>query len=670
MIPEQPCRSQLEHLSFEVASGSSSMRDASHPGRARLRPDAMTEMQKNKNLQRSSDSAGTECAPEHFPTKWPPVRRGKCDKTKGLERRHAAGRMLLVAVALWLCLISDAATAVPRPANPAAAIAANGDLHDAAFRGKGRAREARPLGHARPAPDFGPRSQLGSGKVGERHHDRRPRKRDSAHDKSPDKPRGTDHSGKPDRRKDDHKDARKPPRAHEHDRKKPRRFACFGGRVDNGACICRGGARAQRLGATMHYVCAPLRTVRGTPLLPLAAGAAAGTAAAGPAAAPPPERGGQSAARATETRPGEVLFWLDNALPENTESRIARRLGLEILSRTRSRLIGRRFVHARIRDDRPVSDVVALLRGEREISGPQPNFVYRQQQGEGLAGGTGLHQYALERIAWRDASRSASGRGAVVAIIDTGLDRTHPDLAGADIREFDTSESHAADDKAHATSLAGIIAGRNTTVGIAPDARILSLRAFTSTPGGVVGSTASILKALETAVAKGARILNLSFAGPRDPSLEKAIEAAARRNLILVAAAGNAGHGAPPAFPAAYPEVIAVTATDAGDRLYEVANTGPYVAIAAPGVDILVPVPGGTHDLKSGTSYAAAHVSAIVALMLELDPRLSSEAARRRLAAGAVDLGAPGKDEEFGAGRVNAALSLSANTSATSARRD
>lgn len=581
-----------------------------------------------------------------------------------LNGRRAAARILLAACILGPCLVSVPADAFPRPGD--IGVRMSSDLHDSAFRGRGRGRDARPQEHARRVPDFAARSQLGSGKADDRHRHRLPRKRDNAgHEDGADKPRGKDQAGKPRQPKTGHHGPQKPQRAHEHDRKKYKRYACVGGRLHNGACICRGGGIAQRVGATLHRICMPSRTARALPVLPLAATAAASAAAATPSVAKGTERNEPvSAARAAEARPDEVLFWLDNALPENTEARIARRLGLEILSRTRSQLIGRRFVHARIRGGKPVADMVADLRGEREISGPQPNFVYRQQGGNGNSG-NGLRQYALDRIGWREASRTATGRGAVVAIIDTGLDRAHPDLVDADIREFDAGGNSAADDKAHATALAGIIAGRNTTLGIAPDARILSLRAFSSTPGGVIGSTATVLKSFETAVAKGARILNLSFAGPRDPSLQKAIEAASKRDIILVAAAGNSGHGAPPAFPAAYPEVIAVTATDSGDSLYEGANTGPYVAVAAPGVDVLVPVPGAAHDLKSGTSYAAAHVTGIVALMLELDPRLSPESARSRLSAGAVDLGLPGKDEEFGAGRVNAALSLGANVTSS-----
>jgi subtilisin family serine protease len=159
-------------------------------------------------------------------------------------------------------------------------------------------------------------------------------------------------------------------------------------------------------------------------------------------------------------------------------------------------------------------------------------------------------------------------------------------------------------------------------------------------------------------VSQGARVLNLSFAGPPDPLFHRAVKAAYDRRTIIVAAAGNAGPVAPPAYPAAYEEVIAVTATDSADRLYSQANHGAYIAIAAPGVDILAPSVGRAHELRTGTSFAAAHVSGIIALMLERNPQLSPETARMALIAAASDLGPPGRDDEFGAGRANAYGSL------------
>src|SRR6185436_18134148 len=127
---------------------------------------------------------------------------------------------------------------------------------------------------------------------------------------------------------------------------------------------------------------------------------------------------------------------------------------------------------------------------------------------------------------------------------------------------------------------------------------------------------------LEWAVAKGAQVINMSFAGPRDPILEQAIRGLKDKGIILIAASGNAGPKSPPLFPAADPNVIAVSATDVDDRTYKNAVRGKHVAIAAPGVDILVPAPEGGYQLTTGTSVAAAHISGVVALLLERDGSL------------------------------------------------
>ena len=154
-------------------------------------------------------------------------------------------------------------------------------------------------------------------------------------------------------------------------------------------------------------------------------------------------------------------------------------------------------------------------------------------------------------------------------------------------------------------------------------------------------------------MSQGARIVNMSFAGPHDPSLERALKAAYDKGIVLIAAAGNAGPKSPPLYPGADPNVIAVTATDVDDKLFTGANRGKYVAVAAPGVDILVPAPDGAYQLTTGTSVAAAEVSGIVALLLERNPRLTPADVRRILTASAKRLGAGDRDDNFGSGLVD-----------------
>src|SRR5204862_4088911 len=105
---------------------------------------------------------------------------------------------------------------------------------------------------------------------------------------------------------------------------------------------------------------------------------------------------------------------------------------------------------------------------------------------------------------------------------------------------------------------------------------------------------------------KGARVINMSFAGPYDPMLQVAMKNARAKGVVLIAASGNLGPNSAPLYPAADPNVIAVTATDQNDQLFSMAVRGPHVAVAAPGVDVVVPAPDATDQLTTGTSVAAA----------------------------------------------------------------
>jgi len=130
--------------------------------------------------------------------------------------------------------------------------------------------------------------------------------------------------------------------------------------------------------------------------------------------------------------------------------------------------------------------------------------------------------------------------------------------------------------------------------------------------------------------------------------------------MVLIAAVGNAGPKSPPLYPAADPNVIAVTATDTEDALFSGANRGNYIAVAAPGVDILAPAPDGAYQFTTGTSVAAAEVSGVAALLIERNPALTPADVRRILTSTAKDLGPKGKDRDFGAGLVNALEAVTA----------
>ena len=166
------------------------------------------------------------------------------------------------------------------------------------------------------------------------------------------------------------------------------------------------------------------------------------------------------------------------------------------------------------------------------------------------------------------------------------------------------------------------------------------------------------------AINKGARIINMSFAGPYDPMIQLAMRNAAAKGVILIAASGNMGPKSPPLYPAADPNVIAVTATDESDSLFTQAVRGPHLAVAAPGVNVMVPAPADTYQLTTGTSVATAHISGVVALMLERNAKLTPADVRKILSASAKRLG---PSNQFGAGLVDPVRAIEMATPRSSA---
>jgi subtilisin family serine protease len=312
------------------------------------------------------------------------------------------------------------------------------------------------------------------------------------------------------------------------------------------------------------------------------------------------------------------------------------------------------FHRWRITDQRPVADVVRALEADTDVRAAQPNYRFTLQQTQGRAADD--YQYAFAKLRLPEAHRLATGDSVLVAVIDSGVDTAHPELADVIAGSFDATD-RPEPPAHHGTGVAGTIAAHALLTGVAPAARILAIRAFATPTGkGDEGESTSLalLKSIDWAVSNGARVINMSFTGPRDPELALALAAAAKKGVVLVAAAGNAGPKSAPLYPAADPNVIAVTATDPEDKLFVRSSRGRHIAVAAPGVDILAPAPSDTYQIMTGTSVAAAQVSGIVALLLETKPDLTPQAVRKALLSSARDLGPKGRDDQFGAGLADA----------------
>jgi subtilisin family serine protease len=355
----------------------------------------------------------------------------------------------------------------------------------------------------------------------------------------------------------------------------------------------------------------------------------------------------------------QILVLVDQSRSPAVATQLARTYGLQMVSSRPIMLLNARATVFRVRAGRSEDVALAALQRDPRVRSAQFNMRYQHSDAK-RGGPAGIDQYGPRVVRLPDAHRLALGRNVVIAVIDSAVDKSHPDLKGAVAHAFDVVGGKDAGADFHGTAVAGIIRSRGVVAGVAPQAWIMSVRAFQTSRGALPETTTErLLAAVDLAVAKGARVLNMSFVGGHDRQLHEILQVAGRRGVVLVAAAGNGGPKAAPAYPAAYPEVIAVTAVDEGDNRYEHANRGRYIAIAAPGVDILAPVQGGRHELVSGTSFATAYVSGIAALLLERNPGMDTAAIAKLIAAGADDLGPAGHDDDFGAGRVNALKALS-----------
>jgi Subtilase family len=374
-------------------------------------------------------------------------------------------------------------------------------------------------------------------------------------------------------------------------------------------------------------------------------------------------RGPSGVPPANERRlvPDEVVIEVRNTVPPQVIAALERRHRLTRIESQSSQLTGTTMFRWRIADRRSVAAVVRALEGDAVVASAQPNYLFTLQDDTGSREGDPA-QYALAKLHLPQAHGIAKGDGVLVAVIDSGIDGNHPELAGAIAGSFDALDTPAKP-HSHGTAIAALIAGHGRLMGSAPAARILAVRAFDPAGASAEGTTFSILKGIDWAAAHGARVINMSFAGPGDPAIFRSLEAARKKGIVAVAAVGNAGPKSLPLYPAGYPNVIAVTATDAGDKLFDAANRGRYIAVAAPGVQILVAIPDGGYEISSGTSYSAAEVSGIVALMLERKPNLTPDAVRATLLATARDLGPRGRDEMFGAGLADAYRAVSGQLS-------
>jgi subtilisin family serine protease len=376
----------------------------------------------------------------------------------------------------------------------------------------------------------------------------------------------------------------------------------------------------------------------------------------------PGERGFTGVPPVGETRfvSTEMVFHVGPNVSRQQVDAAAARLGLTAIGSQDIGITGGTLYHFRLAGGRQVADVVRTLEAQN-IGTPQPNYTYRLFQEPELAAQSekaGSEQYVVNKLRLDEAHKIATGNNVLVAVIDSAIDAKHPDLAGVIAEEFD-AVGRAEKGHSHGTGMVGAIVAHQRLMGIAPGAKILAVRAFSSgTAQTPEATTKNILAGIEWAVRKGARVINMSFAGPYDPMVQLAMKNARAKGVVLIAASGNVGPKSPPLYPAADPNVIAVTAVDENDKLFDRAVRGPHLAVAAPGVDVLVPAPEETFQLTTGTSVAAAHVSGVAALLIERQPTASAATILEVLTSSAKRLSPKGRDDLYGWGLVDPAAAL------------
>lgn len=305
-------------------------------------------------------------------------------------------------------------------------------------------------------------------------------------------------------------------------------------------------------------------------------------------------------------------------------------------------------------------DLITRLNDTPGIVYAEPN---RERQALRVSNDEGVdRQWSLAIIQAFDAWNITTGSEIIIAILDTGVSPTHPDLVGRVLPGFDfvNNDDDPRDDDGHGTFTAGVAAAAGDNgigiAGICWRCRILPVKVLNRRGRG---NDAAIAAGIRFAVDRGARIISMSFGGPDDSRvLREAVTYALERDVLLVAASGNGQtEGNLPNYPAAYPGVLAVSATGPNDTITGFSTTGDFVALAAPGAEVWSTLwrrtTGDTYGFADGTSAACPHVAGAAALVWTVRPELSARQVAEVLMLGADDRGAPGKDPAYGYGRLN-----------------
>ena len=404
----------------------------------------------------------------------------------------------------------------------------------------------------------------------------------------------------------------------------------------------------------------------------LAVAASLLAAGCGMAPAAAPRAAAHAALVSASAVPGEILVGLKPGRSRQALQGVAQKLGLRTIGAVNP--LGLQVV----KTTGNTTDVIKQLQALPDVAFAEPNAKETlppvKAEGPRRAGGQPTRAggdpmigelWGLAKIHAAEAWALTPGDAkTVLAIVDTGVDYTHPDLAGRVVKghDFANDDDDPMDGHSHGTHCAGTAAATADNgigiAGVAPGVTVMAVKVLSDQGSG---TTDDVCAGIVYAADHGAHVISMSLGGTGGQQAKQAaVDYARSKGAIVVVAMGNNG-GNVAVYPGACKGVVAVGATQADDTRASFSNYGDWNGVAAPGHKILSTVPNNGYQAYSGTSMATPHVAGLAALIRSQDPSLDAEAVFARLKAGAVDLGKPGFDPEFGFGRIDAAASLKAS---------
>ena len=339
----------------------------------------------------------------------------------------------------------------------------------------------------------------------------------------------------------------------------------------------------------------------------------------------------RSVSRALSVAPGDGYGagnpYQSSPWGKRVAGKLASRHALSLVTQWPIETLGVHCVVYAITDGRSFASVMQELRQDAQVSAVYPMQAFHTLGAAAAAAADPYRplQHSVTALHLDAAHRFATGRDVTVGIVDTAVEVTHADLIGQIAAHQDLVDSGptAAPGEAHGTAVAGVIAAHSGNpqgiVGVAPDARLTVLRAcWPSAPDALDATcnTLTLAKALDAAIRRRLRVLNLSLTGPRDALLEALLQTASEQGMIIVGAMPVDG-SAEDAFPTGFAGVIRVGVSG---------QSTSATAVTAPGTDVFTTFPHGRYGFISGSSIAAAHVTGVVALLLQVAPTLPASA--------------------------------------------